>query len=350
MKRMISTSGRSTPGWVTPALVLAAAALLVVVPLVVPSFSLFLLTRILVLGLFATAFNIVFGFGGMPSLGHAALFGTGGYVVGIAVSKSDLSFPVILVLALLAGTALGVVFGLFNLRAREIYLLLLTLALAQAVHGLAYQQVALTGGDNGISGITREGLPVPATAPAFYWFTLVLVALSLALMWTFMRSPVGMVITALRESESRLSATGYRVGGYRVAAFAVSGAFSALAGLLDTYLLGSVSPSSVAFLLSAEVVVIAILGGARYFLGPFLGAAIILGLEFYVSTYTTRWTVVLGVVYVLTALFMNDGVLGRVTQLKRRLRRGSAEPVPTPPEAEIPRLDEVPVLVTEARS
>lgn len=343
MRRTTVTSSRTTPEWVTPVLVLAAVALLVVLPLVVASFYLFLLTRILILGLFATAFNIVFGFGGMPSLGHAALFGIGGYVVGIAVSKSDLSFPVILVLALLSGTALGVVFGLFNLRARGIYLLLLTLALAQAVHGLAYQQVALTGGDNGISGITREGLPVPTSAPAFYWFTLVLVAMSLALMWTFMRSPVGMVITALRESESRLSATGYRVGGYRVAAFAVSGAFSALAGLLDTYLLGSVSPSSVAFLLSAEVVVFAILGGARYFLGPLLGAAIILALEFYVSSYTTRWTVVLGVLYVLTALFMQDGVLGRVTQLSRRLRRNNVKPAPL--ETEIPRPDEMPVLM-----
>ncbi|SDX80220.1 branched-chain amino acid transport system permease protein [Modestobacter sp. DSM 44400] len=298
---------------------------LLALPFVLPSFYLFVATRILALGLFATAFNIVFGFGGMPSLGHAAFFGLGAYVVGIASTRSDLPFVVIVVLTLVAGTALGVVFGLFNLRAKGIYLLLLTLALAQAAYGLAFQQVELTGGDNGISGITREGVPIPGSASAFYWLALAMVVVSLSLMWAFMRSPVGMAITGLRESESRLAATGYRVGSYRVYAFAVSGAFSAVAGLLDAYLLGSASPSNMAFLLSAEVMVFAILGGAAFFFGPFLGAAVILSLELYVSTLTSRWTFVLGIVYVLTALFMSDGILGRIAYLRRRARRKTAE-------------------------
>jgi len=312
-------------------LFVAIIVVLAVLPLFVPSFYLFLLTRILILGLFATAFNIVFGLGGMPSLGHAAFFGTGAYVAAIATTKTELPFTAVLVLTLVVGTVLGIVFGLFNLRARGIYLLLLTLALAQAVYGLAFQQVALTGGDNGISDITRESLPVPDSLPSYYWFTMVVVGLSVAAMWTVMRSPVGMAIIGLRESESRLAATGYRVGVYRVSAFALSGAFSALAGLLDAYLLGSVSPSNLTFLLSAEVMVFAILGGAAYFFGPFLGAAVILSLEFYVSTYTDRWTVVLGIVYVITALFMRDGVLGRLARLRRRSRRtGAAPPADSP--------------------
>ena len=313
----------------------ATIVVLAVLPLFIPSFSLFLLTRILILGLFATAFNIVFGLGGMPSLGHAAFFGTGAYVAAIATTKTDLPFAVVLVLALAAGTVLGIVFGLFNLRARGIYLLLLTLALAQAVYGLAFQQVAVTGGDNGISDITRESLPMPDSLPSYYWFTMVVVGLSVAVMWTVMRSPVGMAIIGLRESESRLAATGYRVGVYRVGAFALSGAFSALAGLLDAYLLGSVSPSKLTFLLSAEVMVFAILGGAAYFFGPFLGAAIVLSLEFYVSTYTDRWTTVLGIVYVLTALFMRDGVLGRLARLRRRPGRTGAAPPADSPADEI---------------
>jgi branched-chain amino acid transport system permease protein len=164
---------------------------------------------------------------------------------------------------------------------------------------------------------------------------MVVVGLSVAAMWTVMRSPVGMAIIGLRESESRLAATGYRVGVYRVGAFALSGAFSALAGLLDAYLLGSVSPSKLTFLLSAEVMVFAILGGAAYFFGPFLGAAIVLSLEFYVSTYTDRWTTVLGIVYVLTALFMRDGVLGRLARLRRRPGRTGAAPPADSPADEI---------------
>ena len=307
------------------AVVVVGMLVLALLPELLPSFYLFVLTRILILGLFATAFNIVFGFGGMPSLGHAAFFGAGAYVVGIVTSRTDLSFVPIAVLTVLAGAALGLVFGVFNLRARGIYLLLLTLALAQAAFGLAFQQVDITGGDNGISGITRETLPIPDTLPAFYWLTMVVVAVCLALMWVFMRSPIGMAITGLRESESRLGASGYRVGAYRTYAFVVSGAFSAVAGLLDAYLLGSVSPSALSFLLSAEVMVFAILGGAAYFFGPFLGAAIILSLEFYVSTFTSRWTVVLGLVYVLTALYMSDGVLGRIATLRRRARRTEAD-------------------------
>lgn len=319
-----TAAGRSRV--LTIAAIVVGLLALAVLPQVLPSFYLFVLTRVLILGLFATAFNIVFGFGGMPSLGHAAFFGVGAYVVGIGTVRTDLSFVPILALTLLAGAGLGVVFGVFNLRARGIYLLLLTLALAQAAFGLAFQQVEITGGDNGISGISRDTLPIPQTLPAFYWLTMVVVAVCLALMWVFMRSPVGMAITGLQESESRLAASGYRVGTYRVCAFVVSGAFSAVAGLLDAYLLGSVSPSVLSFLLSAEVMVFAILGGAAYFFGPFLGAAIILSLELWVSTFTSRWTVVLGIVYVLTALFMSDGVLGRLQAVRRRSRRSRGGP------------------------
>lgn len=329
-----------------------AAVVLLVLPLLLPSFYLYLATRILIFGLFATAFNIVFGFGGMPSLGHAAFFGAGAYVVGIGTRSLDLPFVVIVVLALVVGTALGVVFGLFNLRVRGIYLLLLTLALGQAVFGFAFTQPEYTGGDSGIYGIGREPLPIPATAPAFYWFTLVVVALSMAAMWMFMRSPVGMAIVGLRESESRLAMSGYRVGAYRVCAFAVSGAFSAIAGLLDAYLLGSVSPASLAFLLSAEVMLFAILGGAKYFFGPFLGAAIILSLEVYVSTFTARWTTVLGVVFIITALYMRDGVLGRIAALRRRLRRRKSAPpaVSSATEARTQGVPAVAGLVKEGRA
>lgn len=338
-----STAGAARTRWVGGAALATFVVLLAVLPELVPPFYLFVLTRILILGLFATAFNIVFGFAGMPSLGHAAFFGLGAYVVGIATVRADVPFPMIAVLTVLAGAALGLVFGVLNLRARGIYLLLLTLALAQAVFGLAFQQVDITGGDNGISGITRDGLPVPESLDAFYWLTIVVVAVCLGLMWVFMRSPVGMAITGLRESESRLAATGYRVGAYRVYAFVVSGTFSAVAGMLDAYLLGSVSPSALSFLLSAEVMVFAILGGAAYFFGPLLGAAIILSLELYVSTFTDRWTIVLGVLYVLTALYLREGLLGRLAKVRRKRRAdtGSQAPANEAGSRPVPDVDDL---------
>ncbi|MDP4502305.1 branched-chain amino acid ABC transporter permease [Nonomuraea turcica] len=303
--------------------VAAAAVLLLAVPVALDSFSVFVASRILILGLFATAYNVVFGYGGMPSLGHAAFFGIGGYTVGIAVTRWAWPMPLTMPVALVLGAVAGAVFGLFCLRVRGVYLLLITLALAQAVFGLAFYQTELTGGDNGIPGIPRDGVP---TGGGFYLLALAVTAGCVAALWAFQRSPAGMTILGMRESESRMSATGYQVATIRVMAFAVSGAFSAVAGALEVYLQGSVSTASLSWQISAEVLVFAILGGARRFLGPFLGAAIVTGLEVWVSTYTDRWTTVLGVVYILTALFLADGVLGRSRSLLRRLRRGAVPP------------------------
>jgi len=296
-------------------LVLAA---LVLLPQVIPSFYVYVATRILILGMLATAYNLVFGYAGFPALGHAAFFGLGGYTVGLGVSRAELGFVWLLPVAIVIGALMGVLMGIMCLKVRGVYLLLLTLALAQALFGLAFYQVELTGGDNGIANIERLG--IPSGANAFYLFTLVVVTVCMAAMWLFTKSPVGMVITGLRESESRMDATGYNVAGYTVVVFAVSGAFSAIAGMLDTYLQGSVSPENFSWLLSAEIMIFAILGGARFYIGPMVGAAIVLSLEVYTSTFTDRWTTVLGVVYVLTALFLAGGVLGLVSRLVVKMR------------------------------
>jgi branched-chain amino acid transport system permease protein len=129
-----------------------------------------------------------------------------------------------------------------------------------------------------------------------------------------------------------MDATGYNVAAYTVVVFAVSGMFSAIAGMLDTYLQGSVSPENFGWLLSAEIMIFAILGGARFFIGPMVGAAIVLGLEVYTSTFTDRWTTVLGVVYVLTALFLASGVLGLLSKLGKK-KRGESEPDESPPQS-----------------
>ncbi|MDI2125954.1 branched-chain amino acid ABC transporter permease [Yinghuangia seranimata] len=327
--------GRSAPRrWAPGAGVLVAVALLMFVPAATDSFYTFVATRMLLLGLLATAFNAVFGFGGMSSLGHAAFFGIGGYAVGIGVTRWDWSPGTVLAAALAAGALAGAVFGLACLRVRGIYLLLLTLALAQALFGLAFYQTEWTGGDNGIPNIPRDGLPAAVReGDGYYRLTLVVVVLCVALLWMYQRSPLGMSVVGTRESESRMSAAGYRPGALRTVAFAVSGAFSAVAGVLEVYLQGSVSTASMSWQISADVLVYAILGGARHFFGPFLGAVAVTGLEVWVSTYTDRWMTVLGVVYVVTALFLADGVLGRAASLLRLARTKSGAGSGTSAEA-----------------
>jgi branched-chain amino acid transport system permease protein len=171
---------------------LAVLAGLAALPLLLTGFQISVLTRILVFALFGVAFNVVFGAGGMPSLGHAAFFGAGGYLVGIGTTRFDLGFAAVIIGALVIGALLGAIMGILTLRTEAVYLLLLTLAIAQAFWGLAFQQVRWTGGDNGIAGISRQLLPIGgANVATLYWAVLVIVSFFAALVWWFQRSPAG---------------------------------------------------------------------------------------------------------------------------------------------------------------
>ena len=322
--------------WLLRAALVAIAIAVFAAPYFVSSFQIGVLSRIAVFALFGLAFNIVFGAGGMPSLGHAAFFGLGGYIIGIGTVRLDAGILTVLVLTLVLGAGLGAIVGILTLRSHGVYVLLLTLAVAQAVWGLAFQQVQWTRGDNGIAGIER-GLIVPgeATLVNFYWTILVLVIVFGALVWWFQRSPAGVAIVAHRESASRLAALGYRVSAYRIGAFTVSGAVAAIAGVLYATLNRFVGPENLAWTMSAEVMLFAIVGGAAFFAGPIVGAAAIVTLEVWVSGFTDRWLAVLGLTYILTMLFMPQGILGLVDDRRRawRARREGREAAPTSPNA-----------------
>ncbi len=294
----------------TVVVVLAVAA----VPFVASTYVVTVALRMVVLALFALAFNIVFGAADMPSLGHAALFGTGSYAVGLGMVRWDWPFPLVVVTGLVAGALLGVVMGVATLRTQGIYLLLLTLAIGQAVWGLAFQQVRLTGGDNGISRIDRSVLALGTDGlVGFYWAAVAVVAVAAALLYWFRISIVGTTIEAVGMSPSRLRALGFAVGSARITAFAVSGTFSALAGMLMALANRFVSPENLAWQLSAEVMLFAILGGASWFAGPVLGVVLVVGTEVVVKDLTDRWPMVLGGLYVATMLFLPDGVLGALS-------------------------------------
>jgi branched-chain amino acid transport system permease protein len=320
------------------ALIVAALVLLSIVPLILPSYNVYVASRVVIFGLFATAYNIVFGYGGMHSFGHAAFFGVGSYTVAIGVSSFSASPVLLLVGSILLGAVLGAVFGLLSMRARGLYIFLLTLSLAQCVNAFVQYQVGITGGDNGITGIERP--EAIASEPKFNWFCLVVAVVCMAGMRMFSISPVGKSIAGLRESALRTSATGYNASMICVIAFTVSGAFSGLSGAMFTYLQGSTSPESTGWLISANVMVYAIVGGAGYFLGPFLGAALLVSFQAYVSSMTDQWITILGVVYVIAALGLRNGALGRLAAaaawLSRQRMRGATVDQPVGALAEIP--------------
>ncbi len=289
-----------------------------VLPLVLNTFYLSVTTRMLVLSLFAVAFNFVFGFGGMPSLGHAAYFGVGGYTLGLLATRTDLSGSTIIVLAVLFGALLGALIGVLTLRTNGIYLLLLTLAAAQALYGLAFQQVRLTGGDNGIAGIRRDLLPFVTDTASFVRVTAVIVIAALLALYLISQSVTGLSLHAHRIAPDRLRALGFNVNRLRITAFGVSGAFSSLAGVLFVFTNRFVGPENLTWSISAAVMLYAIFGGARYFTGPIVGAVTLTLVETFVSGVTTRWLTVLGLTYILVVMFLPDGVLGRANQLRKR--------------------------------
>lgn len=303
-------------GWLLVAVVLLG---LLALPNGVSGYHVTVTTRILIMALFGVAFNLVFGMAGRPAFGHAAFFGTGGYVVGLSFLHWDFGLATILALVVVVCGLLGLVFGLLTRRANGIYLLLLTLALAQAVWGLAFQQVSLTRGDNGIAGIGRDIIPLfPTDSTGFYYFTLIVVTLGIAILRKFARSPVGRIIVGTRESPTRMAAAGYHVGLYRDIAFVVSAVFSGIAGSLLVLATRFAGPELLNWPITANVWIMTILGGAGTFFGPALGAGAIIGLETWVSGFTDRWVSVLGALFIVTIVFLPDGVLGRLAQLVRR--------------------------------
>ena len=311
MKRALSAAG-------------VTLAIIFVLPYLLNTFHLAVATRILVLSLFAVAFNLVFGFGGMPSLGHAAYFGVGGYTLGLLATRTELPVVAIIALALVFGGALGALIGVLTLRTNGIYLLLLTLAAAQALFGLAFQQVRLTGGDNGIAGISRNLLPFVTDTASFVRVVGVIVVAAILVLYLVSQSVTGLSLHAHRIAPERLKALGYNVQQLRITAFSVSGAFSALAGVLFVFTNRFVGPENLTWSISAAVMLYAIFGGARYFTGPILGAATLTIIETLVSGVTTRWLTVLGLTYILVVMFLPEGLLGRAHTLVKQKQQVAA--------------------------
>jgi branched-chain amino acid transport system permease protein len=208
-------------------------------------------------------------------------------------------------------------FGLFALRTRGSYFLMITLALGQVLWGIAFGWRSLTGGDDGLPSVPRPRLPLPwslTEGVPFYYFVLLCFALAIGLLALVVRSPFGRALVGIRESERRMEVLGYDVWRYKYVAFVLAGLFAGLAGNLFVYFNGFVSPSYLNILFSASALLMVILGGAGTLVGPAIGAAVIVALENVISAYMERWVLVLGVIYVLVTLFAPSGLVGLVKQ------------------------------------
>jgi branched-chain amino acid transport system permease protein len=288
---------------------LALAAL----PLALTSYQLGLLTKMLIFAIFAMSLNLILGYAGLPSLGHAAYFGVGAYTVALLALRVRDNFWLDFGAGLVASTLTAALFGLLALRAEGSYLLMITLALAQVLWGVAFGWRALTGGDDGLPGIPRPAAGLPwslGDGLRFYYFVLGAFVVVSGLLGLIVRSPFGRALVGIRESERRMQVLGYNTWLYKYVAFVLSGLFGGLAGSLFVYYNGFVSPAYLSIVFSAMALIMVILGGPGTFFGPVLGSAVIVGLENLISSHTERWLTILGLIYIAVTLFAPAGLAG----------------------------------------
>jgi branched-chain amino acid transport system permease protein len=297
------------------AVVAGAAAVVVaaaVAPLL-PSYPLTLLTQVAIMAIMAMSLDVLLGYTGLPSLGHAAYFGVAAYAVAILATERQAGFATCVITGVALAGVTAALFGLVAIRAAGTYFLMITLALGMVVWGLAFRWVSLTKGDNGIAGVPRPelGLPWNLAAPLpFFYLALAAAALAWAALGIIARSPFGLSLKGIRESETRMRALGYNVWLHKYLAFIIAGLFAGVAGAFWAYYNGFVSPVDVQLVTSVETLLMVALGGPGTLAGPALGAAVIVFLKNFVSVYTKRWLLILGAVYIGVILFAPRGVLG----------------------------------------
>ena len=291
-------------------------AVLVALPFGLSEYYVSLATRMIILALFAMSLDLLLGYAGLASLGHAAFFGVSAYAAALLVLRAGWNPWLSLVAGIALATLTGALYGLLALRARGTYFLMITLALAQVLWGIAFGWRTMTGGDDGLPNVPRPEL-VAATLP-FYYFTLLTVGLGAGLLFCIVRSPFGYALRGIRESETRMLALGYDAWLYKYLAFVLASAFAGLAGAMYAYYNQFVGIDYLHVVRSAEALLMVILGGAGTLLGPAIGAALIVLLENVISAYTQRWLLVLGAIYVVVTLLAPRGLVGLVTERWRR--------------------------------
>jgi branched-chain amino acid transport system permease protein len=292
----------------------AGALILVIIPFFLSTYGEGLMTRFLIFALFAMSYNVVFGYAGLLSLGHAAFFGAGGYTVAILKLHYNVDlFWITAPLGVLVATGTAALFGLIALRAAGIYFLLVTFALGQMLYSLAWNVKWLNSkGMQGITGIMMPDLAIPGfvlDTTRFYYVVLIFFGISFVLLYRLVRSPYGRALVGIREGESRMEALGYDTWFYKYTAFVISGAFAGIAGVLFVYYNFFVSPNHFGIVTSFLPMVMAIMGGLGTFLGPVVGAAVFIFVENFASIVAPqRWPLILGGLFVLTIMFARQGL------------------------------------------
>lgn len=299
------------------------------VPWLGSRFYTFLATDIVILALFATSLNLLLGYTGLVSFGHAAYFGVGAYTCAILMKTYGWPFALAFAAGGAAAAACALVFGLFCVRSTRIYFAMLTLAFAQIVWAICFKWNSVTGGEQGLSNVPYPDLAWMAALPLlgdlrtgdhYYLLVLVLVAIAFAVLRRIVDSPFGRILTAIRENPERAEFIGVDVRRYQLAAFVIAGLFAGLAGALFGLFNRGVFPDFAYWAKSAEVLIMVILGGMGSFWGPAMGAAVLVLLNQQITAYTQYWPFILGSILIVLLFAFPGGIVGAAEAAVRRMR------------------------------
>jgi branched-chain amino acid transport system permease protein len=296
---------------------LVMTAFFVLAPVVV--YPVFLM-KVMCFALFACAFNLLIGFGGLLSFGHAMFLGTAGYASAHAAKVWGLTPELAVLFSTACACLLGWVTGMLAIRRQGIYFAMITLALSQMVF-FFYLQAPFTGGEDGIQAVPRGklfGVIDLTNVTTMYAFVLVIFLAGFLLIWRIVHSPFGQVLKAIRENEARAISLGYDTDRYKLIAYVLSGTLAGLAGGTKALVFQLASLTDVHWSMSGEVVLMTLLGGLGTLFGPVVGAAVIITMQNYLAQFGAWVTVVQGVIFVICVLVFRRGIIGEVAHLIRK--------------------------------
>ncbi|HSR11415.1 MAG TPA: branched-chain amino acid ABC transporter permease [Thermodesulfobacteriota bacterium] len=299
----------------------AAAAALLILPPFLPPYMIILLSQTMIYAMAAASLDVLIGYANLGSLGHASYFAIGAFATAILETKLKAGFAVSLASGVGIAAAASALIGLLALRTSGIYFLLITLSIAMSIWGLIYRWASFTGGDNGISEIPRPDFRPwldLSNHVHFYYFILFFFALCLVLVVLLVRSPFGKTLVGIRDSESRMKVLGYNVWLHKYLAFIIAGALAGLAGSVYAYFNKFVGPGEASLEQCMEFVLMVSIGGPGTLIGANVGALLITVIKNLVSVYTGRYLLILGIVYVLTAKYAPEGIVGLIRRAGAR--------------------------------
>ena len=299
------------------------AASLLLPPFLAGDFYINLASQILIAAIFALSLNLLVGFGGMTSLGHASYLGVAAYISALLTSRYGFGHGSAAVISIAGAVVMAAFFGIIALRATGLGFLMITLALSQVLWGLAYRMSNVTNGDNGIAGLTRPApFGISLDGPAsFYWFVLIVAAFAFLMMAIFVSSAFGSSLKGVRDQPRRMAALGFNPWLIRWITFIYAGFWGGVSGLLYVYYHKYIHPTSLSTTSSAEALLGVIAGGSGTLGGPVVGAAVVLLIKNYASAYIERWNMLLGLVFLFIVLVMPTGIVPGVTRLTAAMRR-----------------------------